>query len=167
MAVSQGISKISGVVIGNIAKEAGVTKANIWSVAGEQRQPSLFRSLINSGWASYSQGKNSASFQVVGSASGRGFVYFANPNHTIGQTYNFTFTKDATDAGKIWSLMISSNTTFDATGESTAVSISSSAGTVNSSVTSNNTPTGNAYIGIVKDNATSTDSITVTDLIVI
>ena len=63
--------------------------------------------------------------------------------------------------------MISSNTTFDATGESTAVSISSSAGTVNSSVTSNNTPTGNAYIGIVKDNATSTDSITVTDLIVI
>lgn len=166
MAVAQGISKISGVAIGNIAKEAGVAKANIWSIAGEQRQPSLFRSLINSGWASYSQGKNSASFQAVGSASGRGFVYFANPNHTIGQTYNFNFTKDATDAGKVWSLMISSNTTFDAVGQVSAVGISPSAGTVNGNLLANSTPTGTAYIGIVKSSATSTDSITVTDLIV-
>ena len=167
MAVAQGISKISGVAIANVAKEAGVTKANIWSVAGEQRQASLFRSLINSGWASYSQGKNSASFQAVGSASGVGFVYFANPNHTIGQTYNFTFTKDATDAGKIWSIMVSSNTTFDAAGETSAQGITNSAGAVSASIPANNTPTGTAYIGINKVSASSTDSITVTDLIVV
>tara|TARA_R110002012_G_scaffold76453_1_gene192939 strand:- start:273 stop:776 length:504 start_codon:yes stop_codon:yes gene_type:complete len=167
MAVSHGISKINGVVISNIAKTSGTLKANIWSLSGEQRQPSLFRSLINSGWASYSQGKNSASFTAVGSSSGRGFVYFANPNHTIGQTYNFNFTKDATDAGKTWTLAVSSNVTFDALGQLNGVALTSSAGAVNVSLVATNVPTGTAYIGINKANATSTDSITVTDLIVI
>tara|TARA_Y100000385_G_C12996519_1_gene595196 strand:+ start:569 stop:1072 length:504 start_codon:yes stop_codon:yes gene_type:complete len=167
MAVTQGISKISGVGIANVAKEAGVAKANIWSIAGEQRQASLFRSLINSGWASYSQGKNSASFQAVGSSSGKGYVYFANANHTIGQTYNFNFAKDATDAGKVWTLAVSSNATFDAVGELNGGALTSSAGAVNVSLVATNVPTGTAYIGINKSDDTSTDSITVTDLIVI
>tara|TARA_R100000278_G_C5474878_1_gene165944 strand:+ start:1436 stop:1939 length:504 start_codon:yes stop_codon:yes gene_type:complete len=166
MAVSRGIASINGVAIANVAKDGGVTKANIWSISGEQRQASLFRSLINSGWASYTQGKNSASFTAVGSSSGKGFVYFSYPNHTIGQTYNFTFTKDATDAGKNWTITISSNNTFDAVGEINGTTLTPSAGAVNVSITANFVPTGTAYIGIIKTSPTSTDSIQVTDLIV-
>ena len=166
MAQEFGIASISGVAIANVGKRSAVSKANMWSTSGQQRQASLFRSLINSGWASYSQGKNSASFQAVGSASSKGFVYFSNPNHTIGQTYNFTFTKDATDAGKIWTITISSNDTFDAVGELNGASLTPSAGAVNVSITANFVPTGTAYIGIIKASPTSTDSIQVTDLIV-
>jgi len=166
MAVSRGIASINGVAIANVGKDGVVAKANIWSISGEQRQASLFRSLLNSGWASYSQGKNSASFTAVGSASSRGFVYFAYPNHTIGQTYNFTFTKDATDSGKVWTITISSNDTFDAVGQLNSTTLTPSEGAVNVYITANFVPTGTAYIGIIKQNATSTDSIQVTDLIV-
>ena len=166
MAQEFGIASISGVAIANVGKRSDVSKANIWSISNQQRESSLFRTLTNNGWASYTQGKNSASFTAVGSSSGRGFVYFANSNHTQGDTYNFNFTKDATDGGKTWSIAISSNTTFDAIGQLNGASLTSSAGVVNTSITATNVPTGTAYIGITKASATSTDSIQVTNLIV-
>ena len=166
MAVTRGIAKISGVPVATISKDSGVAKDNIWSFNGEQREASLFSTLTNTGWASYTQGKNSASFTAVGSSSGRGLVYFANPNHTQGDVYNYNFTKDATDGGKTWSLAVSSNATFDAIGELNGVALTTSAGVVNASVIASNIPTGTAYIGIIKAKPTSTDSIQVTNLIV-
>ena len=165
MAVSLGISKINGVAIGNVAKTGGVTKANIWSLSGEQRQASLFRTLQNADWGSYTPGKNSASFTAVGNNS-RAFVYFENTAHSRGQVYNFSFTKDSTDGGKTWACVVSSNATFNATGQTSAVAIPTAAGATSLSVTASVTPNGTAYIGIVMDTASSTDSIQVTDLIV-
>ena len=165
MAVSRGIRAINGVMIGNVAKTSGVTKANVWSLSGEQRQPSLFRTLLNSGWGSYTAGKNSASFTAVSNNS-RAFVYFENTAHARGQTYNFTFTKDATDGGKTWACIVSANATFNSGGTTNAVAMPTAAGATSVSVTASLVPNGTAYIGIVMDVATSTDSIQVTDLIV-
>jgi hypothetical protein len=82
MAVSRGISNISG-----------VPKANIWDVSGEQRQQSLFRSLTTGGAiANYAVGKNSASFSVVGTRSQLAYVFFPYASNDGRNTYVFNFT---------------------------------------------------------------------------
>ena len=95
MAETQGIAKINGVAIANVAKDGGVAKANIWSIGNTQRQASLFRVLLNQNWGSYTAGKNSASFSATGSGSSSAQAYFQYDNHSSGDIYNFSFNKFA------------------------------------------------------------------------
>jgi hypothetical protein len=93
MAVSRGISNISGVPIASVSTRNGVAKANIWDVSGEQRQQSLFRSLTTGGAiANYAVGKNSASFSVVGTRSQLAYVFFPYASNDGRNTYVFNFT---------------------------------------------------------------------------
>lgn len=165
MAETQGISKISGTIVSNISRVSGSILTNIWSIEQTQRQASLFQTLLNTNWASYSQGANSASFQAVGSSSGRAQVYFQYDNHTSGDTYDFSFIKTGTTGGRIMELRISEDADLvDLTGGgvvdvgalSGSQSLSISASTTNSTI----------YIGFLKANGASTASLEIQNLIV-
>lgn len=77
MAEELGIGKVSGIPIADVGKMGVVAKANAWSKNGEQRQQSLFRSLIpGGGLGNYGNGKNSASFSAQGGGRAVGYIYF-------------------------------------------------------------------------------------------
>jgi hypothetical protein len=165
MAGYDGISKINGVAIGNVAKASGVLKANVWSVGGEQRQASLFRALQNSNWASYTAGKNSASFVAVGSSSSRAQVYFQYDNHSSGDTYNFSFTKTGTQGGRIMELRISQNADLLNTSGGGAVDLGTISGSTTQSISASTTNS-TIYIGFLKSNTASTETLDIQNLIV-
>ena len=165
MAQTLGIAKINGVAIANVGKEAGVSKANIWSVAGEQRQASIFRTLTNTNWASYTQGKNSASFVAVGSSSARAQVYFQYDNHSSGDTYNFSFRKTGTQGGRVMELRISENADLLSFTGGGAVDLGALSGSLTQSITASSTNS-RIYIGFLKSNSASTDTLDISNLIV-
>lgn len=165
MSVTQGIGKINGVAIGNIAKEAGVAKANIWSIGGTQRQTSLFRTLLNSSWASFTQGKNSASFTAVGSSGTNAVVYAQYDGHVSGDSYTFTFNKTGTQPARTFAISVARNTGLDV--DSQRAEISNLSGASTQSISNYTLGTGaTIYIGIRKDSASSTDTLDITDLVI-
>ena len=100
MSVSRGIANMSGVPIASVGTKNGVPKANIWDVSGEQRQQSLFRSLISGGAISnYVVGKNSASFSVVGTRGQLAYVFFPYALNDGRNTYVFNFTASGITRG--------------------------------------------------------------------
>ena len=152
--------------IANVAKDGGVTKANIWSIGNTQRRASLFRTLsFTANWGSQSIGKNSASFSVTGDGTNSGqAVYFQYDNHTSGDTYTWDFIKNAT-GGKIYACAISTSNTFPASSQTSLSGFTSAAaGSQNISRTITFT-TSTIYIGFLLT-TTSTDTLEVQDLIV-
>lgn len=165
MAQEFGIASISGVAIANVGKRSAVTKSNIWSTSGQQRQASLFKSLSNQNWTSYTQGKNSASFSVASANGAVCAVYFSVANHTQGTTYNLNFTKTATISGKSWGIVASVNTNFGGAGTQ-GVAMPTAAGVANVNLGTNLVPSGTIYIGIIFNAPSGSDTLQVTDLIV-
>lgn len=164
MAEEFGIASISGVPIANVASKNGVAKSNIWSTSGQQRQASLFKSLSNQNWGSYTQGKNSASFSVATANGAVCAVYFSVANHTQGTTYNLNFTKSATISGKAWLCSASVSTNFGGSGTN-ATALPSAAGATSVNVATNLVPSGTIYIGIVFNSPSASDTLEVRDLI--
>lgn len=165
MAVYEGISKVNGIAIGNIGKITGITKADIWSLSGEQRQASLFRTLTNNNWGDYTPGKNSASFTAKGANGIRGEVYFQYDNHSSGDTYNFSFDKTGTTAIRIFELRIStaSDLLNLSGGGITDVGPLSGANSFSITATTSNST---IYIGFLKSSTFSTDTLVIDNLIV-
>ena len=165
MSVTQGIGKINGVAIASIAKEAGVAKANIWSIAGSQRQTSLFTTLLNSSWASFTQGKNSASFTAVGSNGSNAVVYAQYDGHVSGDSYTFSFNKTGTQSTKTFAVGVARNTGLDV--DSVRAEISNLSGASTQTISNYTRGTGaTIYIGIRKDSASSTDTLDIKDLVI-
>ena len=165
MAETQGIAKINGVAIANVAKDGGVAKANIWSIGNTQRRASLFRTLsFTANWGSQSIGKNSASFSVTGDGTNASqAVYFQYDNHSAGDTYTWDFTKNAT-VGKNYACVVAESTSFPADSTTSLSGMPTAAGAASVSRSINFT-TSTVYIGIFLGSAV-TDTIDVTDLIV-
>ena len=166
MAETQGIAKINGVAIANVAKDGGVAKANIWSIGNTQRRASLFRTLTTTGnWGTYTAGKNSASFSATGDGTNASqAVYFQYDNHSAGDTYTWDFTKNAT-SGKVYACVVAQSNTFPADSTTSLTGFTSaSAGSQNISRTINFT-TSTIYIGFLLT-VVSTDTLEVKDLIV-
>ena len=165
MAGYLGISKINGVAIANVAKDGGVTKANIWSIAGEQRQASLFRVLFNQNWSSYTAGKNSASFSVTGNGTSSGQVYFQYDNHSAGDQYNFAFNKLNTTSSKIFACGLSEATAFGSGNNTLNTAMPPGTGAQSVTTSAYGSTNSTIYIGINMPNASS-DTLEITDLIV-
>ena len=152
--------------ITNVAKEAGVTKANIWSIVGEQRQASLFRTLLNQNWGSYVAGKNSASFTATASGSSSAQVYFIHTNHTAGDTYRFTFNKGNLTTTKTFACSASENTSFDTSGNTLNIPIPTSTGSQSVDVTYPSSSS-TIYLAVsLVGVASASNSIQVNDLLV-
>lgn len=165
MAEIQGIAKINGVLIANVAKDAGVAKANIWSIGNIRRQTSLFKSLSNQNWASYSQGVNQGSFTATGSSSSTAQVWFQVTGHTSGDTYQFDFTKGNTTPTKVFSCAASNSTAFDASSNTLNIPIPTGTGVQSVSVTYADTNS-TIFLSISKVLQSSTESITIENLVV-
>ncbi len=165
MAQEFGIASISGVAIANVGKRSAVSKANMWSTSGQQRQASLFKTLSNQNWSSYTQGKNSASFSVATANGVACAVYFSVANHTQGTTYNLNFTKSATIGGKSWSIVASVSTAFGGSGTNNTA-MPTASGVANVNLITSLVPSGTIYIGIVFNAASGSDTLTVSDLVV-
>ena len=165
MAETQGIAKINGVAIANVAKDGGVAKANIWSIGNTQRQFSLFRTLTTTAnWGTYTAGKNSASFSATGDGTNASqAVYFQYDNHSAGDTYTWDFTKNAT-VGKTFACVVAESTSFPSDSSTSVSGMTTAAGatTVSRSV---NSTSSTVYIGFLLASV-STDTLEVTDLIV-
>ena len=166
MAVTQGIAKINGVAIGNVAKTGGVTKANIWSLSGEQRQASLFRTLQNANFGTYTPGKNSASFSATGSGTSRAEAFFQYDNHVAGNQYNFQFNLNATIAGsKIWACSVAANSSFTTDVISTAFTTNTT-GAKNVTSVAYNVTNSTIFIGVILTVSSNTSTCDISDLIV-
>ena len=166
MAGYDGISKITGVAIGNVAKASGVLKTNVFSVGGEPRQSNLYKTLTDSGgWGSYTQGVNYASFIAVGQNGSNQTVLFTDTNHSAGDTYNFTFTKTGTFLNRIVELRVSQVDTLANISGGGAFDVGSSSGSVSTSISTTSTNT-TMYIGFIKANFGSTDTLDIGNFIV-
>ena len=164
MAGYDGISKINGVAIGNVAKASGVLKANVFSVGGEPRQSNLYKTLTTNAWASFTQGVNYASFVAVGASGTNAQAYFTDTNHSAGDTYNFTFSKTGTFGGRKVEIRVSEIATLQNTSGGGSFDVGSSSGSVSTSIstTSSNTT---MYIGFLSV-ASSTDTLDISNFIV-
>ncbi len=163
MAVSRGIANMSGVPIASVASKNGVPKANIWDVSGEQRQQSLFKTLSEDGAATYTQGRNSASFRVGGSNARVFFPYAFNALNT---NYQFVFNISGLRANG-WACAISTTTDFGRTDIIGGTSIGSSDGNKSFVVNSGSQRVRQVYIGIWNDPPSgNTDTIDVSNLLV-
>ena len=162
MAVSRGISNISGVPIASVGTRIGVSKANIWDVSGEQRQPSLFKNLAEDGATTFTQLRNSASFRVSGSNAR---VYFPFAFNSANTNYKFIFNISGLRAGG-WICAISTSTDF-ANDIMDGVNIGASDGSKSIVVNSGGDRVRQVYIGIWNDPALGNrDRIDVNNLLV-
>ncbi len=162
MAVSRGISNISGVPIASVDTRIGVPITNIWDVSGEQRAPSLFKTLSEDGAATFTQLRNSASFRVAGSNAR---VYFDFPLNATNTNYKFIFNISGLRAGG-WICAISTSTDF-ANDIFAGVNIGASNGNKSIVVNSGGTRDRSVYIGIWNDPALGNrDRIDVNNLLV-
>jgi hypothetical protein len=162
MAVSRGISNISGVPIASVSTRNGVAKANIWDVSGEQRQQSLFKTLSEDGAATFTQGRNSASFSVGGSNARVFFTYALNAANT---NYQFVFNISGLRANG-WICAISRSADF-ASDIIDGVNIGNSDGNKSIVVNSTSLRVRDVYIGIWNDpNLANRDTIIVSNLLV-
>jgi len=159
-AIYRGISRYLGLANIYVENVNGVAKGNIWSVSGEQKEASLFRELTNADWASYTQGVNSATFVAVGSSSSNASVYFEVNGHTAGDIYDFKFDKTGTQATRIFSIRISTNSAL--TTDLRANDIGADSGATARSITYNETNS-TIYIGFYKDNSGSTATLDITN----
>jgi|TARA_B110000977_G_C10920327_1_gene432834 hypothetical protein len=164
MAVSRGISNISGVPIASVSTRNGIAKANIWDVSGEQRQQSLFKTLSEDGAATFGQGRNSASFRVAGANARVFFTYALNAANT---NYQFVFNiSGLTQNGWICAISRSADFANDIIG---GESIGSSDGNKSIVVNSSSLRIRDVYIGIWNDPnfaGGSRDRIDVSNLLV-
>tara|TARA_B110000908_G_C10069506_1_gene364428 strand:- start:216 stop:713 length:498 start_codon:yes stop_codon:yes gene_type:complete len=162
MAVERGIGSINGISIANIGKIGVVEKANMWSKCGQQEQASLFRSLLNGGWQTYSQGKNNASFTCTSEnnrTSGRTYFQYIGNNGRM--RYEFTFNKSSgTNRGE-WLVAASLYSDFRTLIGSSA--IDGSGNITASFVVSDSTSA--IYLGIVSS-PTNSQSSSINNLIV-
>lgn len=162
MARDFGIASISGCAIANVGKRSAVSKANMWSTSGQQRQSSLFRSLSVAGERSFTQGKNSASFRVDGEGSR---VYFPFTFNAINTNYQFVFDISGLRAAG-WYCALSSSALFE-NDVVNATAISTFQGSVSFVVNSGNFSTRTIYIGIWNRSAErNRDTAIVTNLLV-
>ena len=162
MAGYVGIGKVNGVAIGNIAKISGRAKADIFNISSAPRQSNIFVVLSNDGnWASYTAGKNYASFVAVGQ-SGGATVFFAASSHSSGDTYNFTFDKTGTQGGRIFELRVSQLSNLTTTTGGGAFDVGSSDGAVSTSITASSSNT-TIYIGFRKVSSASTDTLNISN----
>tara|TARA_Y100000385_G_C12866077_1_gene539400 strand:- start:45 stop:542 length:498 start_codon:yes stop_codon:yes gene_type:complete len=162
MAQEFGIASISGIAIANVGKRSTVSKANIWSTSGQQRQPSLFKTLSEDGTTTFIEGKNSASFKVSGSNAR---VYFPYTFNGININYQFVFNISGLRAGG-WICAISTSTDF-ANDIFAGVNIGASDGNKSIVVNSGSTRDRDVYIGIWNDpNLGNRDTVIVSDLLV-
>tara|TARA_R110002167_G_scaffold21854_11_gene78830 strand:+ start:180 stop:686 length:507 start_codon:yes stop_codon:yes gene_type:complete len=165
MAVSRGISNISGVPIASVSTRNGIAKANIWDVSGEQRQQSLFKTLSVDGANTYSQGRNSASFRVDG-INAR--VFFPYAFNAVNTNYQFVFGISGLRENG-WVCAISTTTDFGVTDIIGGESIGSSDGNKSFVVNSGSQRVRQVYIGIWNDPnfaGGSRDTIDVSNLLV-
>lgn len=161
MAKVFGIASISGVPIANVGKRNVVSKANIWSISGEQRQSSLFRGLDNAGTRIYQQGKNSASFRVQGEGARVYFLFDANRAST-----NYTFVFNITGITQNgWNCALSTTSAFENdTINATPITTNGNQTIV---VNSRNVPLSNIYIGLWNlSTGGNRDDLMVSDLLV-
>ena len=166
MAGYTGIGKINGVAIANIGKLSGKAKADVFDVSSTPRQTNLYKTLTNSaGWLSYTQGVNYASFVAVGQSGSNQTVLFADTNHSAGDTYNFTFNKTGTFGNRIVELRVSQVDTLANTTGGGAFDVGSSSGAVSTSISTTSTNT-TMYIGFIKANFASTDTLDIGNFIV-
>ena len=162
MAVSRGISNISGVPIASVSTRNGIAKANIWDVSGEQRQQSLFKTLSEDGAATFTQLRNSASFRVGGNNARVFFTYALNAANT---NYQFVFNISGL-RGDGWICAISRSADF-ASDIIDGVSIGNSDGNKSIVVNSTSLRVRDVYIGIWSDpNRGNGDRIEVSNLLV-
>lgn len=162
MAVSRGISNISGTPIASVGARIGVAKANIWDVSGEQRQQSLFKTLSEDGAATFTQLRNSASFRVSGSNARVYFPFAFNADNT---NYQFVFNISGLRSGG-WICAISRSADF-ANDIMDGVNIGSSDGSKSIVVNSGGDRVRDVYIGIWNDpNLGNRDRIDVNNLLV-
>ena len=160
MAGYNGISKINGIAVGNIAKITGRTKADVFNISSTPRESNLYQALINDSWATYTQGVNYASFVAVGDSSGAAEVYFQYDSHSSGDTYNFTFNKTGTTGSRIFELRISEDSGLNSTTGGGSFDVGASTGAVSTSITASSTNS-TIYIGFKKTSGTSTDTLTI------
>ena len=165
MAVSRGISNISGVPIASVSTRNGVPKANIWDVSGEQRQQSLFETLSEDGAATYTPLRNSASFRVNG-INAR--VFFPYAFNAVNTDYEFVFFISGLRENG-WVCAISTTTDFGSTDIIGGEAIGSSDGNKSFVVNSGSQRVRQVYIGIWNDpnfGGGSRDTIDVSNLLV-
>ena len=165
MAESRGIANMSGVPIASVGTKNGVAKANIWDVSGEQRQQSLFKTLSEDGAATYSQGRNSASFRV-GGMNAR--VFFPYAFNGVNIDYEFVFSISGLRENG-WVCAISTTTDFGSNDIIGGASIGSSDGNKSFVVNSGSRRVRQVYIGIWNDpnfSGGSRDRIDVKNLLV-
>lgn len=157
MAGYSGIGKINGVAIGGIGKINGRTIADVWDVSNTPRQANLFKDLTNSGWDSFTEGNNYASFVAVGTSAG-GLAFFAVSNHTSGDTYNFTFDKVGTTGARVFELRISENANLLSTTGGGSYDAGVVSGSISTSITASSTNT-TLYIGFRQTGGSATFTI--------
>ena len=164
MAGYTGIGKINGVAISGIGKITGRTKADVWSISSTPRESNLFSVLTNTGWGSFTEGNNYASF-VADSTSSGGVVYFQVDNHTSGDTYNFTFDKVGTTASRIFELRISTTASLLSTTGGGSYDAGIVSGSISTSITASSTNT-TLYIGFRQVGGTGANTFTINNLVV-
>lgn len=166
MAESRGIASINGVAIANVGKDGGVSKANIWSIGNIQRQASLFKTLQNQNWGTFTQGKNSASFEGVASGSSSAQTYFQYDSHSAGNTYRFTFNKANSTTTKTFACSASENLAFDTSGNTLNIPIPTGTGSQSVDVTYTSSSS-TIYLAVsLVGIASASNSIVVQDLLV-
>lgn len=163
MAVSRGISNISGTPIASVGARIGVAKSNIWDVSGEQRQQSLFKTLSEDGADTFTQLRNSASFRVSGLNARVYFPFAFNSDNT---NYQFVFNISGLRASG-WVCAISTSTDFARTDIIGGGDIGNSDGNKTIVVNSGSQRVRQVYIGIWNDpNSGNRDRIDVNNLLV-
>jgi hypothetical protein len=164
MAGYKGIGKINGVAIASIAKITGRAKADVWNVSSTPRESNLYDTLTDSGWGSYTQGVNYASFVAVGTTT-NAYVTFTISNHTAGDTYNFTFDKTGANTDRTIGLRISTESTLNSIvgGGDSNISLDTGAVSTSLSASSSNTT---MYIGFRKVSPSYTGTLTINNFVV-
>ena len=162
MADTLGIANISGTSIANLENRSGTSKANIWDINGEQRQSSLFRTLSDAGWATYTAGKNAASFTATSALGVVGISMFPYADNDGRKTYNFSFNKNVGTNRDEWVIAASLSSTFNPPFLATT-SIDGS-GNITASISVTNR-TQSIYLGILSSNR-NTQTASISNLIV-
>lgn len=159
MAGYEGISKVNGVAIGNIAKIGGRAKADVFNISSTPRQSNLYKTLTNSGWGSYTQGVNYASFVAVGTTT-NAWVTFTVTDHTAGDTYNFTFDKVGLNVDRTLALRISTDSSLATITGGADNNISRSTGAISLSLSASSSNS-TIYIGFRKVSPSAIETLTI------
>ena len=159
MAEYKGIAKISGLDVSSGSyKVNGRLNSDIWDISSAPRQSNLYKTLTNSSWGSYTQGRNYASFVAVGDSSSTAYVLFAITDHTAGDTYDFEFNKTLTQGARIFELRVSEASNLTSISGGGQVDVGALSGSQSTSITASSSNS-TMYIGFIKTSTTSTDTL--------